>query len=315
MKIKTFLSFLGCSMIILAQPSVVSLTPLNGAGATATFTSVYRHTGGVNQTYLAYLLILPTPNIVWFTATGSCLIEFNRISNGMRLIDNAGTGWLGGIEGVPVGAGGSVLSNNYCSVNTAQVTRTLVGGDLTVTVPVTFTAALTGVMGTFIQSLDVTGTWTGMTQFGNWTANAIALPKPGPNVRLIQVPAYDKVPAKVDVYSGHSSGTGALGTINILIAEQIVGGTRRCHIIYFRATNQIWLVNDAGDNFTTNSPSQNSTCAIGSFNGDLMFGSSQGNEMHLHIPMLFNPDITTRLNVWVNTFDNAGNLTHWVGAQ
>ena len=64
----------------MAQPSVVSLTPLNGTGPSATFTSVYRHAGGVNQSYLGYLLILPTPNIVQYTATGSCLIEYNRIS-------------------------------------------------------------------------------------------------------------------------------------------------------------------------------------------------------------------------------------------
>src|SRR5688500_6201009 len=148
MNLKTFLSFLGCSMIVLAQPSVLSLAPLNGLGSTATFTSVYRHTGGVNQNYLGYLLILPTPNIVWFTATGSCLIEHNRISNGMRLINDAGTGWLGGESGVPVGPGGTILSNSYCSVNTAQAVRSLVGTDMTVVVPVTFKGTLTGVMGT-----------------------------------------------------------------------------------------------------------------------------------------------------------------------
>src|SRR4051794_833912 len=129
------LTLLGCSVMCFGQPAVVSLSPLNGSGSTATFTSVYRHSGGVNQNYLGYLLILPTPNIVWFTAKGSCLIEYNRISNGMRLIDDAGTGWLGGQSGIPVGPGGSTLGNSYCSVNTAAVTRTLGATDVTVTVP------------------------------------------------------------------------------------------------------------------------------------------------------------------------------------
>jgi hypothetical protein len=316
MKIKTLLSLFGFTLMASAQPSVISLVPLNGSGTTATFTSVYRHTGGVNQNYLGYLLILPTPNIVWFTATGSCLIEHNRISNGMRLINDAGTGWLGGDSGVPVGAGGTILTNSYCTVNTTQVTRTLVGNDMTVTVPVTFKGTLTGAMGTFLQSLDVTGVWTGMTQFGNWTSTAITTPKPGPYVRQVLVPAYDKVPTKVDAYSGHSSGLDALYTVNVLVAENIVGGTRRCHIIYFGGTRELRLVNDAGTGFTTNSPQQNSTCAIGRVRpNEEMFASGQGNELFLHIPMVFNPDITTRLNVWVNTFDNSGNLTHWIGAQ
>ena len=304
-------------MIAAAQPSVVSLQPLNGTGSTATFTSVYRHTGGVLQNYLGYLLILPTPNIVWYTATGTCLIEHNRISNGIRLIDDAGTGWLGGESGVPAGPGGTTLSNSFCSVNTTQVIRSLVGTDMTVRVPVTFKTSLTGVMGTFLQALDVTGAWTGMTQFGNWTSTAISTPKPGPFVRLIQVPSYDKVPMKVDAYSGHTAGLSALSMINVLVAENLVGGTRRCHVIYFATTRAIRLVNDAGTGFTTNSPAQNSTCALASSPGnpDFMFASGQGNEVHLHIPMVFNPDVTTRLNVWVNTFDIHGNLTHWVGAQ
>ena len=41
--------------------------------------------GGATQHYLGYMLFLPTPNVVNFTATGSCLVEYNRISNGMRL--------------------------------------------------------------------------------------------------------------------------------------------------------------------------------------------------------------------------------------
>ena len=35
-------------------------------------------------------------------------------------------------------------------------------------VPVTFFGNMNGVMGTFLQELDVDGIWTGMTQFGNW---------------------------------------------------------------------------------------------------------------------------------------------------
>ena len=73
-------------------------------GASGTFTATFRHPGGVSKHYLGYILFLPTPNVVSFRAQGSCLIEYNRISNGMRLIDNAGTGWLGPIEGVPVSA-------------------------------------------------------------------------------------------------------------------------------------------------------------------------------------------------------------------
>src|SRR5688500_9007831 len=132
---KLLLTAFGCAIIASAQPSVISISPLRGSGTSATFTSVYRHPTGAH--YLAYLLILPTPNIVWFTAKGSCLVEYNTYSNGVRLINNEGDNWLGGVSGVR----GPVLSNNYCSVNTALVQASYTAPDLTVTVPVTFTAA------------------------------------------------------------------------------------------------------------------------------------------------------------------------------
>lgn len=312
MKIRILLSLLGCSMFGLAQPTLVSLSPLNGTGSSATYTSVYRHPGGVDKTYLAYLLILPTPNVVQFVATGSCLVEYNRISRGVRLIDNPGTGWLGPITGVPIGLGGSLLQNNFCSVNTSLITATLAGTDLTVRVPVTFKPGFSGPMGTFLQLADVNDNWTGMNQFGNWTPFAISTPKPGPFVRSIQVARNGLFPSKLDVFSGHTSGLPSLSMINVLVAEKIVGGTHRCHIIYFAGTKEIKLVNDAGTDFINGNPPFNNTCAIGNLSGDIMFASGQGNEVHLHIPMLFNPDITTPLNVWVNTFDTTGKLTHWM---
>ncbi len=83
------------------------------------------------------------------------------------------------------------------------------------TVPVTFERSLSGVMGTFLQLLDVDEVWTGMTQFGNWTPTSMSTPKPVPFVCLIQVPTYDKVLTKVDAYSGHTAGLSALSMINI----------------------------------------------------------------------------------------------------
>jgi hypothetical protein len=316
MNIRLFLTLLGCATVGLAQPSVVSLTPLNGSGPTATFTSVYRHAGGVNQSYLGYLLILPTPNIVQYTATGSCLIEYNRISNGMRLIDNAGTGWLGPIEGYKVGPAGTVLTNAYCTVNTRDVTVAFTTTDMIITVPVTFFGNFTGPLGTFLQLWDVNDVKTGMTQFGNWTAYPLASPKPGPYVGQVTIPPYTKAPVNVDVFTGHTSGLANIFTSNVLVADKIVGGNIRCHIIYFQATHDIRLVNAAGDGFVTNTPQQNGQCAIGNFN-DLLYASGSGNEVHLHIPMQWNPSlpIPQKLNVWINTFDNFGKLTHWIGAQ
>jgi hypothetical protein len=301
-------------MLSFAQPSVQSLSPLNGSGTTATFTSVYRHAGGIAKQYQAYLLVLPTPNIVQYTATGSCLVEYNPLSNGVRLIDDAGTGWLGKLVGEPAGTpAGTVLANKWCSVDTRNVQVAKTATDLTVTVPLTFFGTFTGQMGTFLQSFDVNGNFTGMTQFGNWTPAPLASPKPGPYVTSITVPPYTLAPSKVVAETGNTTGVSKIIFVNILVAEQIVGGKVRCHILYFPATKEIKLINDAGTGYVTNSPAQNGYCAIGSFNGNVMFVSGTEKDLHLEIPMVWNtPEVTKRLSVWVNTFDNIGNLTHWL---
>jgi len=302
------------------QPAVVSVSPLNGSGTTGTFTSVYRHTGGINKHYLGYLLILPTPNIVWYTAKGSCLIEYNRISNGVRLVNTQGDNWIGRPQGEPAGPGGSVLTSNWCSVDTRNVHASFSGNDMTVTVPVTFLGTFTGETGTFLQELDVDGNWTGMTQFGNWTAYPIASPKPGPYISNL-TPTWPSTsalaPSKVVIDTGNSTGLNNLLYVNVLVADKIVDPTVRCHILYVTppgGSPDFWLLNDAATDWIKTSPRQNSTCAIGSFNPDVLSASTANGVLELSVPIAWNPSIVfpQKLMVMGNTFDNAGNLTHWL---
>ena len=169
-------------MAVAATPGVLSLIPTTGSGYIGSFTGTFTHTGGATQHYLGYMLFLPTPNVVNYTATGSCLVEYNRISNGMRLIDNAGTGWLGGQSGIPLGTPGAVLTNNQCTVNVQNATAFVAGNTMSVNVPVTFQATLGPVLGTFLQALDVNGVWTGMTQFGNWVLPGAPQTRSGPAI-------------------------------------------------------------------------------------------------------------------------------------
>jgi hypothetical protein len=276
-------------------PDVVSLSPSSGSGASGTFTATFRHPGGVSKHYLGYILFLPTPNVVSFRAQGSCLIEYNRISNGMRLIDNAGTGWLGPIEGVPVAPITPPLNNNACTVNVAGVSVALSGTDMVISVPVTFnTAAVTQVVGTFIQEDDVNGNWTDFRQFGNWIVPG-APTKSGPYV------------------SGATPTTGAGSSARFAVRfnTAIVGGAP-CHAVYF-ANNTIALINDAGTALvgpvSLGTPVTTGRCSIGA-------GASRslsGNNLTLNLPMTLSvANFAGTKNVYVDVFDINGAVTHWV---
>ena len=298
------------------SPSVLSFSPRSGAAITGVFTASYSHPSGKAGHYLGYMLFLPTPNVVNYVATGSCLVEYNRISNGMRLINDAGTGWLGGESGVPVGAAGTTLSNSYCTLDTTQSGARFSGNNMYVDARVTFKAPLNGVLGTFLQELDVNGVWTGMTQFGNWLAFPVVSPKPGPYV-VGSAPAGGVGSSTAyNITVGHTSGIAALTVVHLLISSQIVGRAP-CQIVFFPAANSVHLINDTGSALVIGSITAgsntgtlvNSRCTV---LGAGLTRANSGNNVTLRIPVLFNPaTFGDAKNIYVNAFDNNGLLTHW----
>jgi hypothetical protein len=296
-----------------------SLSPARGLGMSQTFTAVFRHPGGQSQHYLGYMLFLPLPNVVSFNAQGTCLIEYNRLGGnfdgrgGMRLINNAGTDWLGPIQGVPLSPFTPALSNNACTVNVAGATATFAGTDMIVTAPVTFhTSQVTQTMATFIQSNDVTGQWSDFRQFGNWIV-AGAPTRPGPFI-VSGTPAAGQGNAAAFTFSaGHTAGLNQLGEMHIRINTAIVGGSP-CHVIYSPVANVMSMINDAGTALVgpvaLGQPLSTGRCSV-------VAGASRlvtGNSVILTLPLQFNPALfgTGAKNVYVNGFDITGAVTHWI---
>lgn len=300
-----------------AGPDPRSLQPTSGSGLTQTFTAAFSHPDGVNSHYLGYMLFLPTPNIVWFTAQGSCLIEYNKISNGMRIVDDAGTGWSAPLEGVPVAPGTAPLSNSTCTVNVAGSTVNYVGSDMLLTVPVTFKApGLTQVLGTFAQGLDVTGQWSDMRQFGNWIVPGAPV-RPGPAVVGLSPTSSAGSSATLTATASHTAGASQIGLFHMLISDRVVGGTA-CHVVYFAFDDTIALINDAGTGFAgagrvargSAATLANSRCTVD------VAGSTRSvsaNSVSITYPMTFSTaNFAGIKSVYLNNFDLSGNLSHWV---
>jgi hypothetical protein len=301
---------------ITGSPSVVSFSPLSGASTTGVFTAAYSHPAGTAGHYLGYILFLPTPNVVNYVATGSCLVEYNRISNGMRLINDAGIGWLGGQSGVPVGTGGTTLSNSYCTLDTTQSGARFTGNTMYVDARVTFKAPLTGVLGTFLQELDVNGVWTGMTQFGNWIAFPVTSPKSGPYITGGTPTSGAGSSIAYNLTVGHTGGIAALAMVHLLISSQIVGGAP-CQIVFFPGANSVHLINDTGSALVPGSITPgsntgtlaNSRCVV---SGSGMTRANSGNNVTVRLPVSFNAaTFGGAKSVYVNVFDTNGLLTHW----
>jgi hypothetical protein len=296
-------------------PAVVSLNPRSGSGFTATFTATFSQSS--NNHYLGYLLILPTPNIVNYTATGSCLIEYNKYSNGVRLIDNAGTGWFGPPSGEVIKPGAATLTNNQCSVNVANVIANVSGSTMSVTVPVTFFQSLGPVLGTFLQAQDDKAVWTGMTQFGNWVLPSVSQNRLGPAIVGVNASGTTGKQATYSVTASHTSGASALGMVHLLVSASIVGSPA-CQVVYFPASDTLNIINAEGTALMlppnvkpgfAGGVFSNGRCAIN------LTGSSSSrttNTVTITLAMSFSDNFLGQKNVYVNAFDEAGFLTHWV---
>ena len=301
-----------------AGAAVEDMNPLSGSGAGGTFTATFSHGGGADQLYLGYMLFLPTPNVVNYVATGSCLVEYNRISNGVRLIDNAGTGWLGPESGVVISPSAGTLSNNQCTVNVAGSSVVKTGNSMAMTVPVTFKGAVSPVMGTFLQALDVTGKWTGMTQFGNWVPSS-STPRAGPAILGVANSTTAGSYAVYSITASHTSGASGLAMIHLILNTGITA-PNPCQVVYFPGNNTLNLINDTGSALV--SPSgvapgtpgtiANSRCAI---NTGLAGRSVSGNAVTITIPLNLQTSTFAGVKkVYVNAFDAFGQLTHWIQA-
>jgi hypothetical protein len=212
-------------------PQGVSLSPLSGSGTSAIYTGVFNHTGAptapfASNHYLAYMLLLPTPNVVNYTAQGSCMMEYNVIAKGMRLVNNAGTDWLGGppnsggASSIPLTTGGTI-SNSVCTVNVGASSAVLKGDLLTVNYSVTFNSGFTGRLATFLQELDVNGNWAGVTQLGNWTALAGTTRVGGPNATPVTSASGAESSATFTMTFSHSSSLSSIYFATMLVSAGV----------------------------------------------------------------------------------------------
>jgi hypothetical protein len=290
-------------------PEVRSIAPISSFGQTAIATAVFGN--AANSRYLGYLLFLPTPNVVQYTAQGTCLIEYNKISNGIRLINDAGDNWLGPESGEVIRPGAPVLANNICSVDVSKVVINRTADAISETVTVEFSDSVPlGPMGTFLQSFDVFGFYTGMTQFGNWVAK-------------LGNTAYPFLVSGTGYSGGSFSAINAMATFaspNLASAHILIGSSisdpAPCHIVYLPGPSPtpLYLINDSGTGVVgpVNNLVSNSRCTLDLTASSVTTSQSPAFLVSIGASLTFNRIFAGPKNIYSAAFDNDGKTTHWV---
>jgi phage baseplate assembly protein gpV len=168
------------------------------------------------------------------------MVYYARATNQLYFLNDAGTAWSS-----PVAPGAAVtLSNSQCSINVSAASVTVSGTNLTLNLPVTFTAAYAGAKNTYMYAAGSSAD-SGWQTLGSWTA-----------------PATSEVASDASVTP--NSGTGLQQTFALQYADSLgatdltsvwvwfnadfnsVSAANSCMVYYARATNQLYFLNDAG---------------------------------------------------------------------
>jgi hypothetical protein len=298
-------------------PGMLWFSPFVTNIRAADFQATFHHREGAAKHYLSYVLFLPTDSHVQFTATESCLIEYNRISDRVRLVNAAGTDWLP-VDGASVGAGGVILDNGSCSVDTARMVILREDEILRLNGNVSFSnlKASPFLYATFLQAQDVNGRWTGMDQFATWQVpNRSA--KPGLNLTSVgpfYATSHSPVTAAV-TQTAPGLDAASVTMIHLMLANMQTGQTK-CQIVYFAQSNTINLIDDTRTRLVADvSPVvgtaallQNLACTV---DVGKSTGFKSGNSVSVSAWVTGTPALGP-VAIFGNAFDTRGHTTHWI---
>lgn len=284
--------------VLAGIPSVVSVSPSDGTGTAQTFALRYSDTAGATDL---------ASTIAWVSTTAesgsnSCGVFYDRSSNTVSLLNDAGSQWTSGA----LGSGGG-LSNSQCVVSLGQETSVVTSGNtLTWNLAVWFTSRFGGTKNVYMMAFTEGGASTTLQASGTWTIPA------GPIITANSVtPASGSGSAQTfTLQYGDTAGAADIASaIAWFGGGSTASGAASCMASYNAVANTISLLNDAGTQWTTQTVGQsgwiqNSQCVV-------ILGSSTtiaraGNTLTWRLAVLFKAAYRGSKTVYLYADDGDG---------
>lgn len=155
-----FVSKITAAPIPPTAPALLSLTPSSGTGASNTFQIRFLDANGANDIASIQVLV----NSV-FQGVNGCHVVYNHQLGLLYLLNNGGTGWLGGL---PPGAL-NTISNSQCSIQAGASSVTALGNEVTLNLNLSFTPAFAGTRNVYLLAIDNGGLRADWAIRGTWT--------------------------------------------------------------------------------------------------------------------------------------------------
>jgi hypothetical protein len=244
--------------------SAIDVTPSTGSASSQKFTLRYSDSRGASSLISEW---------VWFAGggAGACMAYHERATNRVYLLDDTGTAW----NSRALGSKGTLRSSS-CTIDVGASSASVAGTDVTVNLAITFAPLFAGPKTLRMFANSAGGFSSGWQDRGSWTVPG-STPAPTPTPTPEPEPTVQPGLTLVGVNPGSGSGSGqgfalqysdSRGARN-LVSEWVwfSGGTGACMAYHERATNVVYLLNDAGTGWIsgiigTSSKLQNASCAI-----------------------------------------------------
>jgi hypothetical protein len=285
-------------------PSTVSVTPGSGSGASAQLAFAFSDGNG-------YLDLVDGQFVIGsaLASQNSCYLYVNRRSNQIWLANDAGS-WTG-----PVAFGSSAtLQNSQCTLAAVSSSAVGNGNNWTVTLSLSFAPGYAGVKNLYMLSSDLGGANTTWRQMGTYTVTSgVANSTPAtPTVS----PASGGGASSVFTFTfADADGYADVASAQLLIGSALSPASA-CYLYFERATNRVWLANDAGTwtgpiAVQTAGALQNSQCAIAGANSSV---TATGTTLLLQLSVSFQPAFAGAKTIWAYVEDKAGAHVGWAAA-
>ncbi len=288
---------------IQSGPMSESVTPSTGSGLTQTFTLQFSDSGGAASLQMVWQSFSASSNAL---APNSCTLFYIPSANTVYLAYDSASGWTG----APVG-GYRTLQNSQCTVNVAGATVAIIGSTLTLSVPVTFSAAFAGTANIYLRSEDSAGNDSGWVSRGSWTVGNATLSVTADSV------APSAGSGSTQTFALQYSDSG--GASNLATVWAAFGSAasypapNTCGVYYSRSANTIYLENDSataasGALLGSTATLQNSQCSVN------MGGTTvalNGNSLLWNLAVTFHSSFAGAKSVYLWAADAGGTNSGW----
>ncbi|MDD5438758.1 MAG: NosD domain-containing protein [Candidatus Omnitrophica bacterium] len=223
--------------IVNRPPAIKSISPVSGSSASSQqvyFNASYTDADGWQNFGYAYLMINTS-----ISAAKACYVYYNRSSNLLYLMNDAGTSWQGGYA--PGSA--NVMQNSSVTVDCAKTAVTGSGTVMTVKWCVAFTNAFSGKKYySYMYAKDVLNGIASWKRVGSWTVTR------APICTSVTPASGSSAPGREVLFSTVYTDGDGWQNLNhaYLLINTSLSSSRAFYAYYNQNTNKLYLLNDSG---------------------------------------------------------------------